>query len=76
MKKLSKFVTILLLSAVILVSPSLPLLDNAGTVSDSGTIVPYSDIIDWVYRLDNDMLYKRLYNFTTQEFIGYWIYVG
>lgn len=32
-----------------------------------------SDIIDWVYQDFDGVLYKRLYNFTTQEWIGRWI---
>ncbi len=38
-----------------------------------GEIEPQSDIIEWVYRNLNGVMYKRLYNFSTCEWIGNWI---
>lgn len=39
-------------------------------------IEPRSDIIDWKYKVENGKLYKRLYNFTKEQWIGDWILVG
>lgn len=36
---------------------------------------PKKDKIDYVYQVFDGVLYKRLYNFTTHEYIGDWIRV-
>lgn len=38
-------------------------------------IQPYSDKIQWIYRVENNKLYKRLYNYATGNWVGEWIYV-
>ncbi len=43
--------------------------------SFSGAISPQSHIIEWVYKIVNDKLYKRLYNASTGAWVGEWIYV-
>lgn len=43
--------------------------------AESETIARRKDDIYWVYAEMNDKLYKRLYNATTTEWIGDWIYV-
>lgn len=41
--------------------------------------IPYSiqsqraDVIGWVYETRNGQTYKRLYNYTTNQWIGDWI---
>ncbi len=35
-----------------------------------------ADVIGWVYKEINGKLYKRLYNYTKQEYVGEWILVG
>ncbi len=35
-------------------------------------ISPFSDIIDWRYKRENDQLYKRQYNYTKKQWIGEW----
>lgn len=40
---------------------------------EDASVQPMSDIIEWVYQNFDGVLYKRLYNFTTQEWIGRWI---
>jgi hypothetical protein len=42
------------------------------TVETDKAIVPYADIIDWRYKLVDGKLYKRLYNYSKQEWIGEW----
>ncbi len=36
-------------------------------------VQPKADDIGWVFKEVNGQLYRRLYNFTTQEYIGDWI---
>lgn len=38
--------------------------------------VTRSDNIEWVYKKINGKYYKRLYNYSTGEWIGDWILVG
>lgn len=33
-------------------------------------------IIEWVYKRENGHLYKRLYDYTYQQWIGDWIFVS
>lgn len=37
---------------------------------------PNSDIIEWVYKVENGKIYKRRYNASTASWLGSWIYVG
>lgn len=46
------------------------------TCSSDTTISPLADKIEWVYYTAEDgKIYKRLYNYSTREWIGEWIYV-
>lgn len=45
---------------------------NAGDHS----ISPQSDVITWRYIVEDGKIYKCLYNASTDEYIGEWIYVG
>lgn len=63
--------TTLLLSSLYLPS-SLPQTVHAAT---SSTVSPCSDNIFWVTKTVNGKLYKRLYNGSTGEWIGDWIFV-
>lgn len=38
-------------------------------------INPMSDIILWVYKIEDGKYYKRLFNFSSGEWVGDWIYV-
>lgn len=40
------------------------------------TVSPQSDIIKWIYKIENGKKYKRLYNASTASWIGDWIYIG
>lgn len=44
--------------------------------SDNGVVSPLSHVITWQYKVEDGKVYKRLYNSTTQTWIGEWIYVG
>ena len=36
------------------------------------SIVPFADIIEWRYKMENGILYRRLYNLTKGFWIGEW----
>lgn len=40
------------------------------------SVSPQSDVILWQYKIEDGKIYKRLYNTSTDEPIGEWIYVG
>lgn len=40
------------------------------------SVTPRSDIIEWVYKIDNGKKYKRLYNASTATWLTDWIYIG
>lgn len=45
---------------------------------DSGDygIMPFSDIIEYRYKVVGTKMYRRLYNYTEQCWIGEWEYIG
>lgn len=40
--------------------------------TESNSIVPRADRVEWRYKYMNGKLYKRLYNLTKKEWIGKW----
>ena len=40
------------------------------------SVTPRSDIKEWVYKIENGKIYKRLYNSSTDTWLTDWIYVG
>ena len=58
-------------SESVLAFPQCTYLNN--TDNSEGTCEPRANKIDYVYKVVDGVLYKRLYNFTTQEYIGNWI---
>lgn len=43
----------------------------------TGTVQPQQDILGWRYKIENgNALYRRLYNYTTGDWIGNWEFVG
>lgn len=40
------------------------------------SVSPQSDVYRWVYIVEDGKIYKCLYNSSTGEYIGEWIYVG
>lgn len=77
MKKLFKAISILGLALAITggagVQASAHSLTNINTES---TIRPLADIIDWRYKIEDGKMYKRLYNYTTQQWVGEWTLVS
>ncbi|MDE6053442.1 MAG: hypothetical protein K2G55_06730 [Lachnospiraceae bacterium] len=57
---------------IVSAASAIPLTTLSGT-----TISPLADDIKWVYyTTDDGKTYKRLYNYSTGEWIGEWIYVS
>ncbi len=40
------------------------------------TVAPCSDVIQYRFKIENNKLYRRLYNYTTDNWIGEWEYIG
>lgn len=40
------------------------------------SVTPRSHLIEWVYKVEDGKIYKRLYNASTATWLGDWIYVG
>lgn len=43
--------------------------------ASEGTVQPRQDRIEYVYKIEDGKLYKRLYNYSIGVWIGDWIYV-
>lgn len=78
MKRISKITLIAVLCSLSLlfVVPNFSITANAATPPEEEGVAPQSDIIVWVYDYRGTQIYKRLYNTTTGEWVGDWIYVG
>ncbi|MCI8316519.1 MAG: hypothetical protein HFH74_16080 [Lachnospiraceae bacterium] len=77
-KKLITTMAAFSLSAFILQPPQVVSAANSisTTMSSKTTVMPLADKIEWVYYTAEDgKIYKRLYNYSTRDWIGEWIYV-
>lgn len=45
-------------------------------ISANSEVSPMSISYVWRYKVENNKLYKRLYNVTDKRWVGDWIYVG
>lgn len=73
---MKKKLLITLLTTLTLVTclPTMTLAADIDVSQSSSTeIKPYGDDIGYQYRLINDVVYKRLYNFTTEVALGPWM---
>lgn len=76
-KKVSKFLGLVgaaALSLGMFLCPATTLPAQAAVPGDS-MIMPFSDIIEWRYFVYEGKIYKCLYNCSTREWIGEWIYI-
>ena len=48
---------------------------DAASNNGTETIQPYAEILRWVYDIRDNKVYKRLYNTSTGNWVGDWIYV-
>ena len=71
-KMLATIGSVICLSISILESPITSITVSA---ADDATIQPYKDDIQWRFKVENNKLYKRLYNYSTISWVGDWIYV-
>lgn len=75
----TKFAFILCTLAILFFCPVSALRTQAADVpvqmsSSSGeTIEPRAPIIGWIHKEENGKIYRRLYNYSTGEWIGDWI---
>lgn len=77
MKKISKItlMTVLCSLSLLFVAPGLAISANAATPPEEETVAPCADILQWVFEQRGNKLYKRLYNTSTHEWVGDWIFV-
>lgn len=73
MKRLAVF-----LVCVVLVGTCSAFAENFGTtyivsIVENTQSQMEADVLVWNYKLENSLLYKRLYNATTYQWIGDWI---
>lgn len=62
-----------LLACTVLGTPVTTLTVEAAVVED--TVSPCSDICEWQYKIENNKLYKRLFNCTACIWLTDWIFV-
>lgn len=72
-RKLTMIAAALCLSLTILASPIASVPVQAAPAED--TVMPLSDFIEWRFKIEGTSLYKRLFNYSTSEWIGEWEYV-
>ena len=57
----------------VLCTPTATLTVEAANANEM--VAPCSDIIEWRYKIVDNKLYRRLFNYTTSNWVGEWIYV-
>ena len=62
--------------ALLTVTPHFGMQVSAATPPGAEEISPLADVISWVYERRGDEIWKRLYNATTHEWVGDWVFVG
>lgn len=77
-KKLSKVLGLVgaaALSLGMFICPTAALPAQAATSNNEGVASPQSDCIEWRYFIYEGKIYKCLYNYSTANWIGEWIYL-
>lgn len=79
MKKIRKGILISLFACfvcteVVMAGEMVDILQSSSAVDSVDTM--RADVIQWVYKEINGKMYRRLYNYTKQEYIGDWILIG
>lgn len=72
-KKLLVLIGAACLSLNMFISPAATITTYA---AESETLMPYADITEWRFKVENGKIYKRLYNCSTGNWEGDWIYLG
>ena len=73
--KLAALGSVVCVALAVLFSPASTLPVQAA-VSQNPAVMPMSDAISWRFKVENNKVYRRLYNFSTGSWIGNWIYLG
>ena len=76
-KKLSKLLGLVgaaALSLGLFICPATTLPAQAAT-SNEEVAMPQSDIIEWRYFIYEGKIYRCLYNYSTRNWVGDWVYV-
>lgn len=77
MKKLFRIFAVLFMCAVISGNIGMETYAySSQTDSETTSISPQANIIEWRYKVENGNLYKRQYDCTNDEWIGSWILVS
>ena len=74
-KKLAAVIGASCLALTLFACPAASLPVQAAANQEEYGIRPMADIKTWVYIMQGDSIYKRLFNNTTGEWIGDWIFV-
>lgn len=61
-------------SLCFVVAPETSITAEAATAEES--VSPCEEILQWVYRETDGKRYKRLFNCSTGQWVGDWIYIG
>ena len=69
-------ITVACSMSLMFASPVFAMQASAAVPPSSGTISPQADVLSWVYERRGNEVWKCLYNTTTGEWVGDWIYVG
>lgn len=72
-RKLAAIAGALCLSLIILASPIASTPVQAAPPQDAA--MPCADFIEYRYKIEGHSLYRRLFNYSTAEWIGEWEYV-
>ena len=77
MKKISKIslMAVLCSMALFFAVPEFGISANAAVPPKEETAEPCKDILRWVFDIRDNKLYKRLYNTSTCNWVGDWIYL-
>ena len=77
MKKVGKLMlmTLLCSMALFFAAPNFSIMANAAVPPKGETAEPCKDILRWVFDIRDNKLYKRLYNTSTCNWVGDWIYL-
>lgn len=67
------FSFIILLSPISAIPSQAAVIPAQAAASGGETIEPRAPVIEWVYKVENGVVYRRMYNHSTGEWIGDWI---
>lgn len=73
MKKTKRILLTLIMALSITTSlPVCALASESASIVAETQVEPRADIYEWLYKIEDGKLYRRLYNATKQEWAGEW----